>query len=214
MKIHVKIRISNLLEDISRLVFCLVLFRFQLTSDRSHVSVANASICFLYPLDPGLIPALPGVRHGQPLWEGPVFVTNFSHYDYSVFEHKSLYTSLYTNVPYYREKLVWFPPFYVCAYRKYMKRHIVPQIAVDWLENPRVRQKLFGIRDWKGAERRTGSALLSIKRAACPNNCLQQEIKIVLGLPITSANLFDKAIKQREYPVIQMLWLAKVLEYH
>lgn len=123
------------------------LFKLWLTSDRFQVGVADASICFLYPfytLYPWLNPGFTK-RSTRSAIIGKVFVTNFSHYDYSVFEHKGFCT----NVPYYRcqGKLVWSLPFYMCKYCEHTKRHIVPQIAVDWLENPRVRQKLFGIRD-------------------------------------------------------------------
>lgn len=46
------------------------------------------------------------------------------------------------------------------VYVRTAKSHIVSQITVDWLENPRIRRKLFGIRDWKGGiEGRFGTSL-------------------------------------------------------
>lgn len=47
------------------------------------------------PLGFWLNPGFAELSIGQLLWERPVFVINFSHYDYYVFEHKGFRTQMF-----------------------------------------------------------------------------------------------------------------------
>lgn len=152
----------------------------------------DASICFLYPSDFDIIPDLLSIRPrgarltGRSIGRSAITV-EASPRD-KLQSLRSLYfrtqrslcmrTFLITDT---EGKLVRSLSFYG-SYREHMKRHIVRQIAVDCLENPRSAEIIWNSGLERRKRERAGSPFLSIKCAACSSDCLQQEIKIVLGL--------------------------------